>query len=171
MKRIAILIVALISGFTILGFWAFSKLGGNIPVEIQLVENKPDNLAGLTYRGTPGNVELGKIFEKMETQKALHPGSQLHTIYEVEPAGKLDTMLVFVGINQMHPISDMEFRVFENRGYLLAQIKSSTWVMPSPEMVKEKLAEFAEANKLELSGIYIDKIISKNEVQVIAPIK
>ncbi|REG90531.1 hypothetical protein C8N25_10629 [Algoriphagus antarcticus] len=152
-------------------YWGFKKLGGNAPIAIQLVQKKPDNLAGITYRGTPGNEELGQIFIKMETQKGLHPGSQLHTIYEVEPAGKLDTMIVFVGINQTLPIADLEFRSFEYDSYLLAKIKSNKWVMPGPDTVQEKLAEYAQENNLELSGVYIDKIISENEVQVIAPIK
>ncbi len=171
MKRIAVLVVALISAFTVIGFWGFGKLGGNTPIEIQLIKNKPENLAGITYRGTPGNEKLGEIFEQMETQKGLHPGSFLHTIYEVEPAGKLDTMIVFVGINQTLPITDLECRPFENNGYLLAKIQSNKWVMPSPEAVKEKLTEYASENKLELTGIFIDKIISEKEVQVIAPIK
>ncbi len=171
MKRIAVLVVALISAITVIGFWGFGKLGGNTPIEIQFIKSKPENLAGITYRGTPGNEKLGEIFVQMETQKGLHPGSFLHTIYEVEPAGKLDTMIVFVGINQTLPITDLEFRPFENKGYLLAKIQSNKWVMPSPEAVKEKLTEYAKENKLELNGIFIDKIISEKEVQVIAPIK
>lgn len=171
MKKKFVLALAFLSILVIVGFWGFKKLGGDTPIEILLIENKPENLAGITYRGTPGNEELGEIFKKIETQKGLHPGSHLHTIYEVEPAGKLDTMIVFVGINQNLPISNFEFRSFENGSYLLAKIKSNKWVMPSPETVKEKLSEYAKENKLELSGIYIDKIISKNEVQVIAPIK
>ena len=114
---------------------------------------------------------MGEIFEKIETQKGLHPGSFLHTIYEVEPAGKLDTMVVFVGINKNLPLADLEFRTFENESYLLAKIKSNKWVMPSPETVKEKLEAFAKDNQVELSGTYIDKIISQEEIQVIAPIK
>lgn len=171
MKKLLIIGVALISSLTVLGFWGFSKLGGNTPIEVTLVDQKPVNLAGITYRGIPGNEELGEIFKQMETQKGMHPGSNLHTIYEVEPAGKLDTMVVFVGINQNLPLSGFEFRSFENEQYLLAKIKSSKWVMPSPEAVKEKLSEYAKENKLVLSGVYIDKIISENEVQVIAPIK
>lgn len=171
MKKILVIAVAILSILSIVGYWGFQKLGGNAPIEIQLVESKPENLAGITYRGIPGNEELGNIFERMETQKWLHPGSYLHTIYEVEPAGKLDTMIVFVGINQNLPITDLEFRSFENGSYLLAKIKSNKWVMPSPDTVNEKLVDFAKENQLELSGIYIDKIISEEEVQVIAPIK
>lgn len=171
MRKKIVLAAAFLSVLTIVGYWGFQKLGGNTPVQIQLVEAKPDSLAGITYRGTPGNEELGEIFKSMETQKGIHPGSQLHTIYEVEPAGKLDTMIVFVGINQNLPIADLEFRAFKNERYLLAKIHSNKWVMPSPETVKEKLSEYAKENKLELSGVYIDKIISENHVQVIAPVK
>lgn len=171
MRKKIVVALAILFVLAILGYLGFQKLGGNTPVEIQLVEAKPDNLVGITYRGTPGNEELGEIFRSMETQKGMHPGSQLHTIYEVEPAGKLDTMIVFVGINQNLPLADLEFRAFTNERYLLAKIQSNKWVMPSPESVKEKLAEYAKENKLELSGVYIDKIISESEVQVIAPVK
>lgn len=171
MKKRFVVAIAFLAILGIIGFWGFQQLGGNPPIEVQLIEKKPESLSGITYRGIPANEELGDIFKKMETQKGLHPGSHLHTIYEVEPAGKLDTMIVFVGINQNLPLADLEFRSFKNESYLLARIKSNKWVMPSPETVKEKLDEFAKENKLSLSGIYIDKIISKNEVQVIAPIK
>lgn len=171
MKKILLVAIAVLSILTIVGYWGFGKLGGNTPIEIQLIENKPENLAGITYRGTPGNKELAVVFQKMETHKGLHPGSHLHTIYEVEPAGKHDTLVVFVGINQNLPISDLEFRTFENENYLLAKIKSNKWVMPNPETVQEKLKDYAKENKLVLTGVYIDKIINDNEVQVIAPIK
>ncbi|WP_192346527.1 hypothetical protein [Algoriphagus sp. Y33] len=171
MKKILVLAIAVLSILTIVGYWGFGKLGGNTPIEVQLIKTKPENLAGITYRGTPGNKDLGEVFLKIETQKELHPGSLLHTIYEVEPAGKHDTMVVFVAINQTLPIPDLEFRSFDNKSYLLATIKSNKWVMPNPESVKKKLNNYAKENKLELSGVYIDKIISENEVQVIAPIR
>lgn len=171
MKRKIILAGALLTLVGIIGFWGFERLGGNTPIDIQLIDKKPESLVGITYRGTPGNKELGEAFEKIETQKGLNPGSQLHTIYEVEPAGKHDTMVVFVGINKNLPVQELELRSFENQSYLLAKINSNKWVMPSPESVKEKLAEYAGKNNIELSGVYIDKIISEREVQVIAPIR
>ncbi|MCR9082919.1 MAG: hypothetical protein NXH89_10900, partial [Cyclobacteriaceae bacterium] len=101
----------------------------------------------------------------------LRPGSFLHTIYEVEPAGKLDTMRVFVGLNQLLSGDDIQERVFSEKSYLLAKIKANKWVMPGPEKVKEKLWAFADSANLELSEFFIDKIVSENEVHVIAPIK
>jgi hypothetical protein len=43
--------------------------------------------------------------------------------------------------------------------------------MPSPETIKEKIQDYAKANKLTLSGYYIDKIVSETEVHVIAPVR
>jgi hypothetical protein len=43
--------------------------------------------------------------------------------------------------------------------------------MPGPETIKEKIQAYAEANKLTLSGYYIDKIVSETEVHVLAPVR
>jgi hypothetical protein len=43
--------------------------------------------------------------------------------------------------------------------------------MPSPETIKEKIQDYAKANSLNLSGYYIDKIVSETEVHVIAPVR
>ena len=42
--------------------------------------------------------------------------------------------------------------------------------MPGPDKVKSSLENYAKENGLTLSGIFIDKIISEEEVHVIAPI-
>lgn len=152
-------------------YWGFDKLGGNNPIKIQKIEANPESLAGKTYSGTPQDEKLALIFEELETQKGLHPGTFIHTIYEIEPAGKLDTMIVFVGINQALPIPELEFRKFEEKSYLLAKITGNRWVMPGPDTVKEALDNFAKENGLSLSGVFIDKIISEEEVYVIAPIR
>jgi hypothetical protein len=43
--------------------------------------------------------------------------------------------------------------------------------MPNPTTVQERLSEYAEENGIALTGVFIDKIVSKEEVQVIAPIQ
>ncbi|WP_268035488.1 hypothetical protein [Algoriphagus sp. PAP.12] len=159
--------VVIITGSYIL----FNKLGGDNPVEISLIKKNPESLTGIYYIGTPQDEKLKKAFEEVETQKSLHPGTYLHTIYEVEPAGKLDTMRVFIGLNQALSGENFESRIFQEKQYLLAKIQSSSWVMPGPEKVKEQLLSFADSAKLTLSGVFIDKIITDNEVHVIAPVK
>jgi hypothetical protein len=163
---VAIFLVLLV----VAGYWGFDRLGGNNPISVLKIESSPESLAGRTYSGIPQNEKLALIFEEMETQKGLHPGTFIHTIYEVEPAGKLDTMIVFVGINQALPLADLEFKKFEEQSYLLAKISGSRWVMPGPDKVKSSLENYAKENGLTLSGIFIDKIISEEEVHVIAPI-
>ncbi len=164
---VAIFLVLIMLG----AYLGFEKLGGNNPIVIQKIETTPESLAGKTYSGIPQDEKLALIFEEIETQKGLHPGTFIHTIYEVEPAGKLDTMIVFVGINQVLPLGDLEFRKFEEQSYLIAKITGNGWVMPGPDTVKATLENYAKENGLNISGVFIDKIISEDEVQVIAPIR
>lgn len=168
--RLGLIIIVLVSLSTI-GYFIFDRLGGNATIQIELVEKKPDYLAGKTYRGTPQDPLLKETFQQIEQAQALNPGTKIHTIYYVEPAGKLDTMDVFVGLNLPFPTGDLEGKTFAENRYLLAIIQGSKWVMPGPEKVKAKLQEYAKFNNLILSGLFIDKIISESEVQVIAPIK
>ncbi|MDF2157603.1 hypothetical protein [Algoriphagus sp. CAU 1675] len=152
-------------------YWIFSRLGGNNPIAISLVEKSPEALSGILFKGTPQDPKLGESFQKVEDQKSLHPGTFLHTIYEVEPAGKLDTMMVFVGINHLLVGDEFETRTFQEQRYLLAKITGNNWVMPGPEKVKAKIQAFADSAQVQLSGIFIDKIISEKEVHVLAPIR
>jgi len=168
-KRLLFLaiILTLLVGF---GYWGFDRLGGNNPVIIELVEKKPENLIGKTFIGIPQDEKLATIFKEIQTLKSLKTGTFLHTIYESEPAGKLDTMKVFVGINQLLPEEGFELLTFEEERFLLATITGSSWVMPSPKTIKAKLEKYATDKHLIISGVYIDKIISEDKVQVIAPI-
>ncbi|MFC3415736.1 hypothetical protein [Algoriphagus hitonicola] len=167
-----LLIISLILIFVVgMGFWLFDQMGGNNPIEISLVEKRPEPLSGIYFVGVPGDERLAKAFETIEAQKSLHPGTALHTIYEIEPAGKLDTMRVFIGINALISADLMEYRQFESSRFLLAKVNGSKWVMPGPNTVKEKIISFADSANLKLSEIYIDKIISEREVHVIALIK
>jgi len=168
--KIALASIILLA-ISIIGYWGFDSLGGNNPIEIQIVDKNPPTLVGIFYRGTPQDPVLEQAFKTVESQKGLHPGSSLHTIYYSEPAGKLDTLEVFIGIDQALPIADFEVRTFEERTYLVASIKSSKWVMPNPTTVQERLREYAEENGVVLTGVFIDKIVSKGEVQIIAPIQ
>ena len=170
MKKLGIIVVlgaALLVG----GYYFFIKIGGSPEIQISLVDKSPDTLSGKTYTGTPQDPKLGDTFKQIETLQSLNPGSKIHTIYYVEPAGKLDTLKVFVGIDLPFPPADMESLSFSEEKYILAQIEGSRWVMPSPEKIKEEIQAFAKANQLALSGVFIDKIISGSEVQVIAPVK
>ncbi|WP_332913664.1 hypothetical protein [Algoriphagus boritolerans] len=153
------------------GFVIYDRLGGNNPVGIELIEAQPPTLSGKTFKGQPQNPELGKTFQSIETLLSLHPGKKIHTIYFQEPGGKLDTLEVFVGLDLPFAPSDLETMAFSESRYLLATIQGNKWVMPSPNSIKELLQKEAQSKNLELSGIFIDRITSESEVQVIAPVK
>ncbi|HSF53330.1 MAG TPA: hypothetical protein VLA71_06235 [Algoriphagus sp.] len=170
MKKIWIALAVLLTVF-ILGYFAFDRLGGNNPILIELVDKNPPTLAGKTYKGTPQDKKLGETFQYIQSLLPLNPGKKIHTIYYQEPAGKLDTMEVFVGLDLPFAPVDLESRAFSESSYIMATIKASRWVMPSPDNVKSKIEDFAKEKNLTLTGVFIDKIISENEVQVLAPIR
>jgi hypothetical protein len=171
MQKKLLIVTVILTVFIGFGYWGFDQLGGNNPVVIELVNKNPESLLGNTFVGIPQDVRLAKIFEETLTQKSLKIGTFLHTIYEIEPAGKLDTMKVFVGINQLLPEEGFELKTFEEDRYLLAIITGSSWVMPGPKTIKAELENYAAENNLTLTGIFIDKIIREDEVHVIAPIR
>lgn len=170
MKKIGIAIAVLVGAVTV-AFFAFDQLGGNNPILVEIVDSPPPSLAGHTFRGIPQDKKLGETFQQIESLLALNPGKKIHTIYYQEPAGKLDTMEVFVGLDLPFAPVGMESKTFSESSYILATIKASKWVMPGPEKVKAKIEDFAKGNNLSLTGLFIDKIISDKEVVVIAPIK
>jgi len=153
------------------GYLAYDQLGGNRPVELSLEAKSPDTLAGKTFRGTPLDKGMEQLFQKIQSTQELHPGAKLHTIYYTEPAGKLDTLEVFAGINLPFGAPDLELKEFSESRYILAKVTGSKWVMAGPETIKEKIQDYAKANKLTLSGYFIDKIVSETEVHVIAPVR
>jgi len=168
-KAGVILIIMLILAGS--GYFLFLSLGGNAKIEISLEENSPSTLTGKTYVGTPQDPKLGETFQEIEALQALHPGSKIHTLYYVEPAGKLDTMKVFVGIDLAFPTSDLESLSFSESKYILAKIKGNKWLMPGPEKVKSEIVDFAQKKGLILSGVYVDRIVTESEIQVIAPVR
>jgi hypothetical protein len=106
----------------------------------------------------------------MEKMLQQHPEAKLHTIYYREPAGKLDTMEVFVGIDQKWLSTNPEG--FENlslfsKNAVVATIRRHRFVMPNPETVKAAIMDFAKANKLPEPTLFVDQIISPEEVRVI----
>ena len=170
MKRIILASIGLLV-LVAAGIFLFNLLGGNNPIEIQVLENHPITLAGKTFEGTPQDKRLTETFKSIEDLHTLHPGTRIHTVYYKEPSGKLDTLRVFVGLDLPFAPEGLETLAFEQRNHLLAKITGSKWVMPGPEKVKNQLMDYAASNGMELSGVFIDKIVSESEVNVIAPIK
>ncbi|MFD2033661.1 hypothetical protein ACFSKL_02605 [Belliella marina] len=148
------------------GCLLFGKLGGFNEIEMELISPLDLEIQGLYYRGTPQDEGLGKVFEKAGgIAKSLEV--PLYTIYYIEPAGKLDTMEVFVGV-----ASDVQGNAFESRKFqsdkaVLAKIIGHRFVMPGPNKVKKQIADFAKQSGESSPTVFIDKIISSDEVHVI----
>ncbi|WP_089237963.1 hypothetical protein [Belliella buryatensis] len=152
------------------GLFQFHRLGGFNEVELALKSVDGLALQGISFRGTPQDDAIARVFQKME-QIALGADLPLHTIYYVEPAGKLDTMEVFVGVQTRVPMEDFEQLSFDADQAVVATIKAHRLVMPGPSKVKKKINQFAKGQGLAVPYLYIDKIIGPEEVQVLGLIR
>ncbi|WP_209329566.1 GyrI-like domain-containing protein [Lunatimonas salinarum] len=145
-------------------------LGGFAPLEMELVSCGEFKLSGIHYRGTPQDAALGESFRKIEDVIAENPGSVLHTIYEVEPAGKLDTLRVFVGTVLPEQVDSLELLAIPCKQAIIAKIRSHRFVMPSPLKVKSQIEAYAAQRGVTLSGVFIDVLHDSDEVTVWAPL-
>jgi hypothetical protein len=167
MKKTGIgLVIMLIIGASL---YLFYFLGGFNEIQVSTKNLGQIELIGIHYKGTPQNEELGQAFKKIEMLKNQHDGAILHTIYYVEPAGKLDTMEVFVGIERNWLVDEKDFDLISYDGSqaIVAEIKANRFVMPGPKKVKSKIADFANGSNLAIPNLYIDQIIGTDEVKVI----
>ncbi|MCC5939699.1 MAG: hypothetical protein JJU34_20630 [Lunatimonas sp.] len=166
MKRKGILVV----GLLVFVVGVYYLLGGFAPLEIEMSTCEDFRLTGLYYQGTPQDEALGDTFRSVEGLISNHAGSFLHTIYEVEPAGKLDTMRVFVGTVLPSHEEGFEWMSVSCREAIVATIRAHRFVMPSPLSVKAQIQSFADEQGLELSGVFIDRLQGASEVSVWAPL-
>lgn len=172
MKKIKI--VALVGAIFLLGLGIYFQLGGFNKVGFSIEDREDLKLIGLTYRGTPQDESMGNTFRRIELLITKYAHTNLHTIYYSEPAGKLDTLQVFVGFEQGdYPDipEDLEVVVIECNQVILADIQAHKLVMPAPSTVKNGIEAFAKEHGEVTQGIYVDKIIDKGQVVVIAPLK
>lgn len=169
MKKTAVIIGIL----AVIGLGAFAYLGGFEEVPIEVKPSEDIRLYGLTYRGTPQDERLRETFEQIEALKEANPEAVMHTIYFIEPAGKLDTMQVFVGLDRLVSGSEdfLQEKVIAADRVLVADIQINKLVMPRPERVKGLLIDFAEEQDLRLQGLFIDRLLAEDHVQVLAPLK
>lgn len=168
-RSVAVLVAVLIVLLPVI-YW---RLGGFNPIRLFISDRADVKLLGLTYRGTPQDPGMLDTFQQIENIIHKYPHSHLHTLYYIEPAGKLDTLEVFVGLEfqeQLVGQNNLEPKTISCSQVIIAEIKAHKFVMPSPEKVKHQIEAFAEASGIPVQGIYIDKIIDNNQVQVIAPV-
>ncbi|SEJ68719.1 hypothetical protein SAMN05192553_108107 [Cyclobacterium xiamenense] len=147
-------------------------LGGASETKVELVSCQTLDLVGLEYRGTPQEERLGQYFQEVEANRGEAP---LYTVYFEEPSGKRDTLHVFVGMASGEgpdrlPTSWAE-RSFDCSEAVKASMQMHRWVMPGPQQTKKKMEDFASARGRMLQGVFIDKIIGRNHVEVWAPVR
>ncbi|HSI74954.1 MAG TPA: hypothetical protein VK957_03630 [Lunatimonas sp.] len=166
----AVLWLVLISMLIGLGY---AHLGGFNPIDLALVECTDLELVGVEYKGTPQDEMLARSFRNVEDTKLENPGALLHTIYYLEPAGKTDSMHVFVGIQRAAmrgSASTLTEKKVSCTRAVVAKISAHRFVMPSPLRIKERIQEFASSEGVVLQEIFVDKLLDDSNVEVWAPL-
>ncbi|ERM84774.1 hypothetical protein P872_23995 [Rhodonellum psychrophilum GCM71 = DSM 17998] len=166
----------IIGGFLLfliaLGFYQFDRMGGFNEIVIDIQEIEAIDLTGIYFKGVPEDEAIGLAFQTMGDLQSKASGSTLHTIYFVEPAGKRDTMEVFVGLEDRFILESEGFskQSFPAGTSVVAHIEANRFVMPSPNKIKQKMEAFALENGLNKPKVFIDMLLGPDEVRVVAPI-
>lgn len=159
----------------LVGLGIYFQLGGFNEVKYSIEPRNGIKLLGRTYRGTPQDEQMVNTFREIEALIQKNPGSNLHTIYYSEPAGKLDTLLVFVGVEYQDNLdkekNKLELMTIPCTRVILADIKAHRLVMAGPDQVKRGIEKYAEEIGVLTQGIYVDRIKGEGVVEVIAPLK
>lgn len=158
----------------LLGLGVYYQLGGFQELVFSIEPRNNITLLGKTYRGTPQDKKMGETFRDIESLIQKYPGTNLHTLYYSEPAGKLDTLKVFVGIEfqgKLDTVKNLEVKNITCTHAIVVQIKAHRLVMASPDQVKREIEKFATEKGVMTQGIYVDKIKGEGAVEVIAPLK
>lgn len=152
------------------GVFFFYLLGGFNAIQIEIEDLGQIELSGVQFRGRPQDEALREAFQRIEDLKKRNPESTIHTIYYAEPAGKLDTMEVFVGLESKWMLNEEGLKKIslEAKSAIVATISAHRFVMPGPLKVKAKIESFAKDQGLPKPEIFVDRIIGPNEVKVIA---
>ncbi len=168
---ITTVIIVLIAGILV---YFYARLGGFNPIETSLVTCTDFKLMGKMYRGTPQDSNLPETFKEVEGYKKEKGKGELFTIYDTEPAGKLDTLQLFVGLEHQKgdPIpQDWITVTIPCDQAVLASVSSHRLVMPSPKKVKTNIVNFAKNNHFDLEGDFIEKLINDRNVEILAPVQ
>lgn len=164
-KVIGIAVILVFGG----GLFLFYLLGGFNSILIQTEDLGPLELSGVQFRGRPQDEALRAAFQRIEELQKLNPEAKIHTIYFDEPAGKMDTMEVFVGLETkwIREAVGLVKISFDADNAIVATLKAHRFVMPGPLKVKTRMEEFAKDQGLKQPDIFVDRIIGPNEVKVI----
>jgi hypothetical protein len=165
-------LIILFVAFGVISLIIYNKLGGFKEINVEKIELSPLRLKGLYFKGTPIDPALEATFQEVHHAANQTKESSLYTLYLIEPAGKTDTMHVFVGLENLknNLPEHWEELNFPEGTYLSSFLEAHPLVMPSPQKVKEAINSYSENNKITKPKIFIEKIQNKNQVQVLAPI-
>jgi hypothetical protein len=150
----------------------YHQLGGFKSIVIEKKAFEELKLKGINFKGLPSDPALELAFKTVQDKANQDPFSPFYVIYHQEPAGKTDTLQVFVGLADDNKNTDPNWENlnFFQEAALFVELEIHPLVMPSPSKIKKELKKYAQSQQLLISEPFIEKIQGKNKITVIAPI-
>lgn len=158
---------------------SYILLGGFDKIEVDKVEVNNYVIVGLKYKGRYRSKELRTKFNdvKNKLDSNIVQGQMVVVNYNLDK-DSLDNGYIrqFIGI-QIEPSDsndtfpkDYKVIEIETTSAIAAKISAHNVVMPSPEKIDRKIAEYARANQLLKMNLSIEKYVSERELIVEAPL-
>lgn len=158
LQKILLFIVLPLGLLALLGYYI---LGGFNPVQIEAVPVDARIVVGQSYRGTYGDLALRKIFveAKQRQQRGTVPGV-LTVINRDATSGSEEAVNQFIGITLTALVDSLppEYQrdTLAAGTYLRARVSAHPLARPQPRTINERLAAYAAAHQLTVSGLPIE---------------
>ena len=156
----------------VVGFVAYTYLGGLKPVEYAVHGQEIYEILGMEYSGKNNSMDLMTTFEiTRELANNEYPDGTFvivsnEKLYDAET----NTVGYFVGISfKEAPTAIPEgytLRQYSSVNIVRARIESHNMVMPKPDKIRKRAIELARSNGFHLSEISIEKYFEEGIIEV-----
>lgn len=175
-KKYVFYVVLLAGIFTLLGYY---YLGGFTGRTLEVVEVSDYQLMGKRYQGRLDSPALEDIFYEVRSQaESGAPAGTMAIVVLKEPETGKDSVDQFVGILLDGPLEaanlpeGWEMFVIEADRAVRNTIRSHNLVMPKPNVIRDEIEEYAQAQQLPLrTDITIEKYLGERHLEVEVPLE
>ncbi|MCR5888035.1 hypothetical protein LRS06_09665 [Hymenobacter sp. J193] len=155
----------------------YAYLGGFRTPKVTLITtSQPIYLAGRYFQGRADSKEFGPLFRQaQQLQESGQLRGDLGNVYYNDPEAAGDTVKAFVGLivadttTQTLP-SGYRYSTF-NGGQRVVRARVEASYMVAPDRLYSGIKHFAEAQKIKLGKVYVERFPAQGPVEVLALVK
>lgn len=174
-KKYVFYVVLLTGILTLLGYY---YLGGFTGRTLDVVEVNDYQLVGKRYQGKLDSPVLEDIFYEVRNQaESGAPAGTLSIVVFKEPDTAKDSVDQFIGILLDQPAESSlpegwESYTIEADRAVRITIRSHNLVMPKPNLIRDEIEEYAQAQQLSLrEGVTIEKYLGERHLEIEVPLE